>query len=45
VKKKFIESGKVEDAARKASPQSEQEAQAMQKAESSRSFRDSRSWS
>jgi hypothetical protein len=31
--KKFIESGKVEDAARKASPQSEEEAQAMQKAE------------
>jgi hypothetical protein len=31
--KKFIESGKVEDAARKASPQSEEDARAMQKAE------------
>jgi hypothetical protein len=31
--KKFVESGKVDEAARKASPQSEEEAQAMRKAE------------
>ena len=31
--RKFVESGKVEDAARKAAPQNEQEKQAMQKAE------------
>ena len=31
--KKFIDSGKVEDAARDAAPQSEEEKQAMQKAE------------
>jgi hypothetical protein len=31
--KKFVDSGKVDEAARKASPQSEEEARAMQKAE------------
>ena len=31
--RKFIDSGKVEDAARRAEPQSEEERQAMQKAE------------
>ena len=31
--KKFVDSGKVKDAARKAEPKSEQERQAMQKAE------------
>jgi hypothetical protein len=31
--KKFVDSGKVEDAARNAEPKSEQERQAMQKAE------------
>jgi hypothetical protein len=31
--RKFVDSGKVEEAARRAEPQSEQEKQAMQKAE------------